>query len=116
MSVNLTRLVGRHTAKVGLYINHSYKVQSPTISLSPNGNLNFGNDSNNPLDAQFPFANAAIGVFASYGQVANYVEGTFIYNNVEWYVQDNWKMTPRLTLDYGMRFVHRHRNPTISGR
>ena len=24
----------------------------------------------------------------------------------EWYVQDNWRVTRRLTLDYGMRFYH----------
>src|SRR4029450_11325513 len=29
----------------------------------------------------------------------------YIYNNIEWYVQDNWKATPKLTLDYGMRFT-----------
>jgi hypothetical protein len=26
-------------------------------------------------------------------------------SNVEWFVQDNWKVTRRLTLDYGVRFV-----------
>jgi hypothetical protein len=29
-----------------------------------------------------------------------------LYNQLEFYVQDNWKATNRLTLDYGMRFVH----------
>ena len=29
-----------------------------------------------------------------------------IYNNTEFYLQDNWKVTNRLTLDYGMRFTH----------
>jgi hypothetical protein len=28
-----------------------------------------------------------------------------IYNNTEFYIQDNWKVTNRLTLDYGMRFT-----------
>ena len=29
-----------------------------------------------------------------------------LYNQTEFYVQDNWKVNSRLTLDYGMRFVN----------
>ena len=39
------------------------------------GALNFGNDTNNPLDAGFGFANAALGIFSSYGQQAKIVDG-----------------------------------------
>ncbi len=31
---------------------------------------------------------------------------TFIYNNTEGYIQDNWKVSNKLTLDYGVRLVH----------
>ena len=40
----------------------------------------------------FGFANAALGVFTSYQQQSKFVEGSFIYNKVDWYVQDNWKV------------------------
>ena len=31
--------------------------------------------------------------------------GKFRYNQLEFYAQDTWKLTDRLTLDYGMRFA-----------
>ena len=68
--------------------------------------MNFGNDTNNALDTGFGYANAATGVFTQYLQASKFVEGSMIYNNTEFYVQDNWKVNNRLTLDYGMRFTH----------
>ena len=68
--------------------------------------MNFGNDTNNALDTGFGYANAALGVFTQYLQASKFIEGNMLYNNTEFYVQDNWKVTSRLTLDYGMRFMH----------
>jgi hypothetical protein len=44
-------------------------------------------------------------VFTQYLQQSKLIEGSMIYNNTEFYVQDNWKMNERLTLDYGVRFT-----------
>ena len=104
--VSLTRVMGRHTAKAGFYLNHSVKSQNLNSALDFQGAINFGNDTRNPLDTGFPFANAAIGVFSSYGQQSRFIEGQFVYDNVEGYLQDSWRAADRLTIDYGVRFVH----------
>ena len=59
-----------------------------------------------PLDTGFGYANAAVGVFNQYTQGSKFVEGSMLYNNTEAYVQDNWKVNSRLTVDYGVRFTH----------
>jgi hypothetical protein len=107
-AISMTKLAGRHTMKAGFYLNHSYKAQNFGIGgATPfQGAIDFSNDTNNPLDTGFGFSNAAVGVFTNYGQQSKLVEGSYIYNNVEWYVQDNWKASDRLTLDYGVRFTH----------
>jgi len=46
----------------------------------------------------------AVGVYTSFNQASGYFTGQYRYTNVEWFVQDQWKLTRRLTLDYGMRF------------
>src|SRR3954451_4224390 len=105
ISVSLTKVMGRHTMKAGYFNTHSYKAEQATGADSF-GTIGFGQDANNAFDTTFGFANAAIGSFASYAQAQNYIEGNFVYDNREAYVQDNWKVNSRLTLDYGMRFVH----------
>ena len=108
-AASLTKVWGQHSIKAGAYLNHSYKAQNTGaggLGASPQGNVNFGNDTNNPQDSGFGFANAELGVFDQYLQQSKYVEGNFVYYNLEFYLQDNWKVNRRLTLDYGMRFVH----------
>jgi hypothetical protein len=95
--------------KAGFYNNHSYKAQNTgaggVANLSPFGFIDFGNSTNNPLDSGFGYSNAALGVFTQYLQQQKFVEGSMVYDNTEFYLQDNWKLNSRLTLDYGLRFT-----------
>jgi len=113
LSISLTKLMGRHTIKTGFYQQHAVKQQNQG---SPFGTINFQNDTNNPLDAQFGYANAALGIFSSFAQTSRFIEGNWVYNNIEAFVQDNWKVTGRLTLDYGVRFVHQQPQYETAGQ
>jgi hypothetical protein len=109
VNIALTKITGRHTLKVGFYLNNSYKAQNINLALGAlpfNGFMNFANDVNNPLDAAFGYANAALGIVSVYQQQSKFVEGSYVYNNREFFVQDNWRVNRRLTLDYGLRFVN----------
>jgi hypothetical protein len=101
---NLTKVWGSHTSKAGFYFQHSYKPQS--IFSSFNSQINFVDDSNNPFDTSFAYANAATGVFRTYTQASKYALPEWRYKNIEWFLQDNWKVGDRLTLDYGVRFYY----------
>src|SRR4029079_12223589 len=109
-NVSLTKVAGRHTFKGGFYNNHSFKAQNTgaggLANLSFQGFVNFGNDTANPIDSGFGYSNALLGVFTQYLQAEKFIEGSMIYNNTEFYMQDNWKATTRLTIDYGIRFTH----------
>ncbi|MBO0720902.1 MAG: TonB-dependent receptor [Blastocatellia bacterium] len=102
LAASISKIRGSHSLKFGLFWQNSFKPQSSFANN--NGQYNFVNDSNNPFDTGFGFANAAIGVYNTFTQASGYFIGDYRYNNVEWYAQDNWKVTSRLTLDYGMRF------------
>ena len=103
-NASVTKLMGRHSVKVGYYY---YKSVQRRGEGPFHGSISFQNDeANNPFDTSFPFANAAIGTFTLYSQQSRWAEGRYTAINHEAFIQDNWKVTPTLTLDYGLRFVH----------
>lgn len=101
-SASLAKIWNSHNLKFGWFWQNSFKPQSSFAAN--NGDYNFVDNAANPFDTQFGFANAATGVFNTFNQASAYVIGKYRYNNVEWFAQDNWKVTNRLTFDYGMRF------------
>nr|MBA3439464.1 hypothetical protein [Pyrinomonadaceae bacterium] len=91
-----------HNLKAGFYLE--YTTRNAARASAFNGTFNFDRNPNNPLDTNHPFANALIGVVNSYTEANRKLDGHARYKNIEWFVQDNWKATKRLTLDYGLRF------------
>ncbi len=100
----MTKVWGSHASKAGFYFQHSFKPQS--IFASFNSQIDFIDNASNPLDTGYSYANAAIGVFNTYTQASKYALPEWRYKNWEFYAQDNWKPTSRLTLDYGVRFYY----------
>lgn len=101
-SDNLSKIWGVHNLKAGFYLE--YTTRNAARAAAFNGTFSFDRNTNNPLDTNHPFANALLGVVNSYTEADRKLDGHARYKNVEWFLQDNWKVTKRLTLDYGMRF------------
>jgi hypothetical protein len=98
---NVSKVVGTHTLKAGFYYQRSRKDQAAGDSAF----ITFSNNTNNLNNTGHPYANALIGEFDTFRQPnIGVFQGQYRSTNVEWYLQDNWKVNSRLTLDYGMRF------------
>lgn len=99
---NLTKIVGVHTLKAGVYYE---RVRYYSGARGTNwGQFDFSSDTNNPLDTGYAYSNALVGVFRSYQESNTRVETNGRGNTLDWFVQDSWKATRRLTFDLGMRF------------
>lgn len=101
---NVSKVWNAHILKAGVYIQRSRKDQ--TSFANANGSYDFSDNSSNPYDSGYGFANAALGVYNSFNQASAYLTGKYRYTNAEFYAQDTWKISRRLTLDYGIRFQY----------
>ena len=101
-SDNISKIWGAHNLKAGFYLEDTTRNAARAAAF--NGTFNFDRNTNNPIDTNHPFANTLIGVVNSYTEADKKLDGHARYKNIEWFVQDNWKATKRLTLDYGLRF------------
>jgi hypothetical protein len=104
---NLTWIKGSHSLKGGLYVEQSRNSEgNGGVGAGPwAGQFNFSVDTSNPVDTNNTYANALIGSFRDYTEIDAFSEVIGKRTMSEFYLQDTWRATQRLTLDYGVRFL-----------
>ncbi|OLB61956.1 MAG: hypothetical protein AUI11_07450 [Acidobacteria bacterium 13_2_20CM_2_66_4] len=104
-SVNdtLTMARGKHTLKLGAYVEHARNEEGPTATFA--GRFDFSRDTNNAADTGYPYANALLGQFTNYTESTTRPGGGGLANTFEFFAQDTWRTTQKLTFDYGVRLA-----------
>jgi len=101
----ISKVQGRHNLKAGIFIEHTEKVQHSGQG-NYTGNYNFSSGgAAMAADTQDGYANAWLGNFNTYNEGPRDI-GDWWYWEIESFVQDNWRVSRRLTLDLGLRFYH----------
>lgn len=102
VSDTLTKVWGTHTFKTGFFYEWIRNAQP--ASNDTNGEMIF--DVGNPYTTGNPYADMLIGSLDSFTQTNFNRINDISYNTYEGFVQDSWKITPRLTLELGLRMTH----------
>ena len=104
---NLTWQKGTHSLKFGAEFARNRKTQNSrtnydgTINFSANAGATTGSNSTGD-----PFADALLGNFNTLGQSSAVTVGQFRFNDFEAYAQDTWKVTRKLSLVLGLRYIY----------
>lgn len=93
-----------HNAKIGAYLEHTSRNVSVYSTYNAAGSYWFGSDTANPLDTGYAYSNLLTGTIQAYGEDNTKLVSHARYNQLEWFLQDSWRVHPRLTLDIGVRF------------
>jgi len=96
---NLSIQHGNHTIRLGATAMWLTKTENATAGFAT---FNFGS----AVNGNDPFANFLLGQADSYTQPNKDTIPHLDYTNFEAYVQDDWKITPRLTLNLGVRYSY----------
>lgn len=100
---NVSWTHGRHFMKFGGYYENNVSDEGVSANCF-SGCFAFNVDRNNLFDSNHPYGNSLLGVFRSYSESSrrNFRGGeNWLF---EWFAQDSWKATSRLTVEIGMRF------------
>lgn len=102
---NWTKTMGNHTIKFGADLRHAYNLRVPSDN-HPSGVLNFGTaQTQGPNGGGSGFASYLLGDVASFARnVESVTDASEMQNRFFFYGQDTWRVTPKLTLNYGLRW------------
>ncbi len=100
---NLSWSRANHTLKGGVLITRNRKNQNG--SAINTGALVFSTAGNTNTTGK-GFADALLGNYRTYSEANNDPVGFFRFTQVDGYLQDNWKVNRRFSLELGVRFQH----------
>jgi predicted heme/steroid binding protein len=111
ISDSFTWIKGNHTLKFGFLWersgendNDEINVQAcPTCTNNQNGQFLFTDTRVGGTGVAM--ANAALGLFDTYSEIGHRAYTIFRSNMYEAFAQDAWKMSPKLTITYGLRYT-----------
>ncbi len=98
----LTKIIGNHTLKAGFLFMRSRKNQDNPPAI--NGQFAF-NTARTPSSGQ-ALADALLGNFYTYTEYHSARQGWYRFTQVEPYVQDDWRVSRRLTVNLGLRWSY----------
>ena len=112
---NVSKVWGKHNLKAGMYFERTGKVEWASGSQGNYlGSYNFASATAIPNNTQDGYANAFLGNFNSYNE-----GGRAVVNArntvVEAFLQDNWRIGRRVTLDLGARFTYQSPVQNLNG-
>jgi hypothetical protein len=102
-SASLTKIAGSHSVKLGIYPEH-WSAMKGKNAANFAGNMNFSQNTSNPLDTGYAYSNALLGVLDQYTETSNRFPMYEFNTTIEWYLQDSWKVSHNLTIDGGLRW------------
>ena len=110
---NLVWSHGQHTTKFGFFLLHNQINTTTNIGLDTQGSLSFSSSSSvSSGNALADLFLGRIGTYQEYGKVVNgqLLGGAALGHWRQWdfepYIQDDWKVTPRLTMNLGVRYYY----------
>jgi hypothetical protein len=102
LNATLNKSVGSHNLKLGFYGEDWRVMKGEQANFA--GTLAFGSDSNNAQDSGYAYSNALLGILSSYTESSARPAMYEFTTNYEWYLQDTWKVSRKLTVDWGVRW------------
>ena len=100
---NLTKIVGRHTMKFGFTYNWYQKDENSALGNQGGFGFSSTDPSGNHTEYQ-EFANFLTGSVSNFAQLSRDTQAVVQQQAAEFCAQDQFKILPRLSLSYGLRY------------